>query len=59
MKELHVDLGEKLKEEYVTPEIIAVSVCYEGLLCQSKGKVSVNHNDFTLDEGDPDVLWDF
>lgn len=42
---------------YVAPEVTVVTICPEGLLCQSGGVFSADHDPFAEDEGNPEDLW--
>jgi hypothetical protein len=42
---------------YETPEVTVVTICPEGLLCQSGGVFGAEHGGFVEDDGNPEDLW--
>ena len=42
---------------YETPEVTVVTICPEGLLCQSGGVFGSEHGGFVGDDGNPEDLW--
>lgn len=42
---------------YETPEVTVVTICPEGLLCQSGGTFGAEHGGFVGDDENPEDLW--
>lgn len=42
---------------YEAPEVTIVTICPEGLLCQSGGVFGSEHGGFVGDDGNPEDLW--
>ena len=42
---------------YETPEVTVVTICPEGLLCQSGGIFGAEHGGFVGDDENPEDLW--
>lgn len=49
--------GSRVSSSYVAPEVTVVTIYPEGLLCQSGGVFSADHDPFAEDEGNPEDLW--
>ena len=46
-----------MRDAYEVPEVTIVTICTEGLLCQSGGVLGAEHGDFAEDNGNPEDLW--
>jgi hypothetical protein len=59
MKETLNDLPQAglMGNAYEAPEVTVVTICPEGLLCQSGAVFGAEHGGFVEDDGNPEDLW--